>query len=90
MCLICGYIYDEAVGAPEDGIAPGTRWEDVPPELGCSGRTAHRRLRAWEEAVIWDRLHADLLAALKRDGRLHPGTVIVDVRTPEVMESVEF
>ena len=29
-------------------LATGTRWEDVPPELGCSGRTAHRRLRAWE------------------------------------------
>ena len=35
MCLICGYIYDEAVGAPEDGIAPGTRWEDVPPNWTC-------------------------------------------------------
>jgi len=29
MCLICGWIYDEAQGVPEDGIAPGTRWEDV-------------------------------------------------------------
>jgi rubredoxin len=35
MCLICGYIYDEAVGAPEDGIAPGPRWEDVPPNWSC-------------------------------------------------------
>ena len=30
MCLICGWIYDEAAGLPEEGIAPGTRWEDVP------------------------------------------------------------
>ena len=30
MCLICGYIYDEAAGVPDEGIAPGTRWEDVP------------------------------------------------------------
>ena len=44
-------------------LTTGARWEDVPAELGCSGRTAHRRLRAWEEAGIWDRLHADLLAA---------------------------
>jgi rubredoxin len=29
MCLLCGYIYDEEKGWPEDGIAPGTRWEDV-------------------------------------------------------------
>ena len=35
MCLICGWIYDEAAGSPEDGIAPGTRWEDVPPNWTC-------------------------------------------------------
>jgi rubredoxin len=35
MCLICGWIYDEAVGAPDEGIAPGTRWEDVPPNWTC-------------------------------------------------------
>ena len=35
MCLICGYIYDEAVGAPEDGIPAGTRWEEVPPNWTC-------------------------------------------------------
>jgi transposase len=56
----------------------GCRWEDVPAELGCSGRTAHRRLRAWEEAGVWDRLHADLLAALKRAGKLDLDTVIID------------
>ena len=30
MCVVCGFIYDEAEGLPEEGIAPGTRWEDVP------------------------------------------------------------
>ena len=35
MCLICGYIYDEAEGAPDEGIPPGTRWEDVPPNWTC-------------------------------------------------------
>src|SRR5207237_7888000 len=45
---------------------------------GRSGRTAHRRLRAWEEAGIWDRSHADLLAALKRAGKLDLDTVIID------------
>jgi len=34
-CIICGYIYDEAVGLPEDGIAPGTRWVDVPATWVC-------------------------------------------------------
>jgi rubredoxin len=35
MCLICGWIYDEAAGYPEDGIAPGTRWADVPMNWTC-------------------------------------------------------
>jgi rubredoxin len=35
MCLICGWIYDEAAGAPEEGIAAGTRWEDVPMNWTC-------------------------------------------------------
>jgi transposase len=59
-------------------LASGTRWEDVPPELGCSGRTAHRRLRAWEEAGIWDRLHADLLRLLRQAGKLDTDLVVID------------
>ena len=35
MCLLCGYIYDEALGWTEDDIAPGTRWEDVPDDWLC-------------------------------------------------------
>ncbi len=35
MCLICGWIYDEALGDPEHGVAPGTRWEDVPMNWTC-------------------------------------------------------
>ena len=35
MCLICGWIYDEEAGAPEEGIAPGTKWDDVPPNWTC-------------------------------------------------------
>lgn len=35
MCLICGFIYDEAAGLPEEGIAPGTRWADVPDWWTC-------------------------------------------------------
>ena len=34
-CRNCGFIYDEAAGLPEDGIPPGTRWEDVPPNWAC-------------------------------------------------------
>jgi rubredoxin len=35
MCLICGFIYDEAAGLPDEGLAPGTRWEDVPMNWTC-------------------------------------------------------
>jgi rubredoxin len=35
MCLICGFIYDEEKGWPDDGIPPGTLWEDVSPEWTC-------------------------------------------------------
>ncbi|WP_315975167.1 MULTISPECIES: FAD-dependent oxidoreductase [unclassified Pseudomonas] len=34
-CLVCGFIYDEAAGRPEDGIAAGTRWEEVPQDWYC-------------------------------------------------------
>ena len=35
MCVVCGFIYNEAEGWPDDGIAPGTRWEDVPMNSTC-------------------------------------------------------
>ena len=35
MCLLCGFIYDEEQGWPDDGIAPGTRWEDVDENWLC-------------------------------------------------------
>lgn len=34
-CLVCGFEYDEADGWPEDGIEPGTRWEDIPGDWYC-------------------------------------------------------
>jgi len=35
VCVICGWVYDEAAGAPDDGLAPGTRWADVPEDWRC-------------------------------------------------------
>ncbi|MCC8393671.1 rubredoxin [Paraburkholderia sp. MMS20-SJTR3] len=35
VCVICGWVYDEAAGLPEEGIAPGTRWADVPADWRC-------------------------------------------------------
>ena len=35
VCSICSYTYDEARGLPEAGIAPGTKWEDLPEDWKC-------------------------------------------------------
>lgn len=34
-CQVCGYIYDPAVGDPENGIASGTKFEDIPNDWVC-------------------------------------------------------
>ncbi|MCY1178654.1 Anaerobic nitric oxide reductase flavorubredoxin [compost metagenome] len=34
-CVVCGLVYDESLGWPDDGIAAGTRWEDVPQDWIC-------------------------------------------------------
>ena len=46
-------------------LKSGIPWELLPPELGCgSGVTCWRRLRDWQEAGVWDRLHRELLDRL--------------------------
>jgi rubredoxin-NAD+ reductase len=35
MCAVCGWIYEEAKGLPEEGIPPGTRWEEIPNDWRC-------------------------------------------------------
>ena len=35
VCDVCGWVYDEAEGCPDAGIAPGTKWEDVPADFEC-------------------------------------------------------
>lgn len=35
ICDVCGWEYDEEDGYPEGGIAPGTKWEDVPEDFEC-------------------------------------------------------
>jgi rubredoxin len=35
ICTLCGYIYDPELGDPDAGIAPGTKWEDVPDDWVC-------------------------------------------------------
>lgn len=35
ICSVCGYVYDEEAGDPDQGIAPGTKWQDVPEDYAC-------------------------------------------------------
>jgi rubredoxin len=35
MCVVCGWIYDEELGAPDEEIPPGTLWGDVPANWQC-------------------------------------------------------
>ena len=34
-CTVCGYVYDEAEGDPDNGVAAGTKWDDVPADWVC-------------------------------------------------------
>ena len=35
VCEVCGYIYDEEQGDPENGVVPSTAWKDVPETWVC-------------------------------------------------------
>jgi rubredoxin len=35
VCIVCGFVYDEGKGWPDDGITAGTRWEEVPADWAC-------------------------------------------------------
>ena len=52
-------------------LRSGIPWEMLPPQLGCgSGVTCWRRLRDWQEAGVWERLHRELLDRLGEADRI--------------------
>src|SRR3954451_20574118 len=52
-------------------LKSGIPWEMLPQELGCgSGMTCWRRLRDWQRAGVWRRLHRTLLQRLQDAGRI--------------------
>ena len=60
-------------------LRTGIPWEDLPQELGFgSGMTCWRRLREWQKAGVWHRLHMLLLADLRGAGRLDFSRVSLD------------
>lgn len=42
-CEVCGWIYDEEKGSPAEGLAPGTRWADIPDDWQCPECRAFKR-----------------------------------------------
>jgi rubredoxin len=34
-CMVCGYVYDPKLGDPDEGVNPGTRFEDIPKNWDC-------------------------------------------------------
>jgi transposase len=60
-------------------LKTGIPWEGLPQEMGCgSGVTCWRRLRDWQEAGVWDRLHRVLLDRLGAAGKLDWERACVD------------
>jgi len=60
-------------------LTTGIPWEDLPREMGCGcGMTCWRRLRDWQAAGIWDRIHKVLLDRLRNAGRIDWSRAAVD------------
>ena len=60
-------------------LQTGIPWEYLPQEMGCgSGMTCWRRLREWQEAGVWQRLHELLLAKLNAAERIDWSRAVID------------
>ena len=51
VCDVCGWEYDEELGYPEGGIAPGTKWEDIPEDFECPLCSVGKDMFSEEEAA---------------------------------------
>ncbi len=59
-------------------LVTGVPWRMVPRQIGCSGVTAWRRLREWQRAGVWERLHREFLRRLNASGRIDWSRGVVD------------
>jgi transposase len=59
-------------------LKSGIPWEYFPQELGCCGMTLWRRLRDWQSAGVWERLHRVLLQRLADAGKIDWGRASAD------------
>ena len=60
-------------------LKTGIAWEDLPAEMDCGcGMTCWRRLRDWDAAGVWQKLHGVLLAELRAAGQLELAATVAD------------
>lgn len=59
-------------------LVTGIAWRHLPRELGCSGVTAWRRLRDWQQAGVWKRAHESLLERLNAAGAIDWAASVAD------------
>ena len=59
-------------------LRSGIPWNLFPPEFGVSRMSCWRRLAAWKEAGIWQKVLAVLLAEMNADGKLSPKVTLAD------------
>jgi len=60
-------------------LKSGIPWEMLPQEMGCrSGMTCWRRLKEWQEAGVWERLHRKLLDRLAEAGQIDWSRASID------------
>jgi rubredoxin-NAD+ reductase len=73
-CIVCGLIYDEKEGWPDDGIEPGTKWQDVPDDWLCPDCGVGKEdFELLEEAPVDDTPHHEEPVVDK----VHPPVVIL-------------
>lgn len=60
-------------------LKTGIAWEDLPQEMGCgSGMTCWRRLRDWQKAGVWNKIHQVLLSKLRQADQIDFSRAVVD------------
>jgi transposase len=66
-------------------LKTGIAWEDFPCEMGCCGMTLLNRLRQWQRAGVWQRVHQVMLDRLRAAERIDFSRVIVDSASVRAM-----
>ena len=72
-------------------LKSGIPWEMLPPEMGCgSGMTCWRRLRDWQRAGVWTRVHQALLERLQQAGQLDWSRASLDASSVRALKGASL